>query len=184
MLLNFLSNAITFTPEGGSIDVELWQEDSPRGEGWVRTHFAVKDTGMGMSEEYQKHLFTAFEREDSHRVHRTQGSGLGLTITKYIVDAMDGTIEVDSAPGKGTRFHVCIDFERVPSGSDDLTLPPWSVLVVDDSKDIVQLGRRDPHAARRKAPYLHQRRDGCRDGFQGACGRRGLLCRDHRLQDA
>ena len=118
----------------------------------MRTHFAVKDTGMGMTEEYQKKLFTAFEREDSRRVHRTQGTGLGLTITKYIVDAMDGTIEVDSAPGKGTRFHVIIDFERVPSGSDELSLPPWSVLVVDDSKDmcssaaeiLMELGAR-PH---------------------------------------
>ncbi|MBR4747436.1 MAG: response regulator [Desulfovibrio sp.] len=152
VMLNFLSNAMKFTPSGGSIDVELWQEPSSRGEGWVRTHFAVKDTGMGMTEEYQKKLFTAFEREDSRRVHRTQGTGLGLTITKYIVDAMDGTIEVDSAPGKGTRFHVIVDFERVPSGSDELSLPPWSVLVVDDSKDmcssaaeiLMELGAR-PH---------------------------------------
>ncbi len=135
VLLNLVSNAMKFTPEGGSVDVELWQEPSARGEGWVQTHFAVKDTGMGMKEEYQKKLFTAFEREDSRRVHRTQGTGLGLAIVKCIVDAMEGTIEVQSEPGKGTSFHLRLDLERVHGSSDDLKLPPWNVLVVDDSSD-------------------------------------------------
>ncbi|MBO4684136.1 MAG: hypothetical protein J5600_02275, partial [Desulfovibrio sp.] len=136
VLLNFLSNAMKFTPEGGVVDIELWQEPSPRGSGWVRTHFAVKDTGIGMSEEFRQKLFTAFEREDSRRVHRTQGTGLGLAIVKYIVDAMEGTIEVETAPGKGTRFHVTVDLERVPVEEDEMRLPPWQVLVVDDSREL------------------------------------------------
>ncbi len=136
VLLNFLSNAMKFTPEGGSVDIELWQEPSSRGDGWVRTHFAVRDTGIGMSEEYQKKLFTAFEREDSRRVHRTQGTGLGMAISKYIVDAMGGSIEVESAQGKGTRFHVAVDLERAPETGSVMSLPPWNVLVVDDSTEL------------------------------------------------
>jgi len=136
VLLNFLSNAMKFTPEGGSVDIDLWQEPSPRGAAFVRTHFAVRDTGIGMSEEYKKKLFTAFEREDSRRVHRTQGTGLGLVIAKYIVDAMGGSIEVESAQGKGTRFHVAVDLERVDGAGKGMSLPPWNVLVVDDSAEL------------------------------------------------
>ena len=136
VLLNFLSNAMKFTPAGGSVDIELWQEPSPRGAAFVRSHFAVRDTGIGMSEEFKAKLFTAFEREDSRRVHRTQGTGLGLAIAKYIVDAMEGSIEVESAQGKGTRFHVTVDLERVDGAGNGMSLPPWSVLVVDDSAEL------------------------------------------------
>ncbi len=136
VLLNFLSNAMKFTPEGGSIRIDLWQEPSAKGDGYVTTHFAVKDTGMGMSEEFRKKLFTAFEREDSRRVHKTQGTGLGLTITKYIVDAMGGTIDVESEVGVGTKFHVTVDFEKVLEEEKDKKLPPWKILVVDDNADL------------------------------------------------
>jgi CheY-like chemotaxis protein len=102
----------------------------------VRTNFAVRDTGIGMSEEFKSKIFTAFEREDSRRVHRTQGTGLGMAISKYIVDAMEGTIEVESAPGKGTRFHVAVDLERAAEAGSDMYLPPWSILVVDDSAEL------------------------------------------------
>ena len=136
VLLNFLSNAIKFTPEGGSVDIELWQERSPRGAAFVRTHFAVRDTGIGMSEEFKSKIFTAFEREDSRRVHRTQGTGLGMAISKYIVDAMEGSIEVESAPGKGTRFHVAVDLERAAEAESGMSLPPWNILVVDDNAEL------------------------------------------------
>ena len=136
VLLNFLSNAMKFTPEGGSVDIELWQDPSPRGAAFVRTHFAVRDTGIGMSEEFKSKIFTAFEREDSRRVHRTQGTGLGLVIAKYIVDAMGGSIEVESAQGKGTRFHVAVDLERVVGAENGMSLPPWNILVVDDSAEL------------------------------------------------
>jgi signal transduction histidine kinase/CheY-like chemotaxis protein len=136
VLLNFLSNAMKYTPAGGSIELELWQEPSGKGPDWTDTHFVVRDTGMGMTEEFQKKLFMAFEREDSRRVQRIQGTGLGLAIAKHIVDAMEGTIEVQSAPGNGTSFHLRLDLERVHGSSDDLKLPPWTVLVVDDSRDL------------------------------------------------
>ena len=138
VLLNFLSNAMKFTPEGGSIYLGLEQEESPKGSDYVRTHLFVKDTGMGMSEEFRKKLFTAFEREDNRRVQKTQGTGLGLAITKYIVDAMGGTIYVDSEVGVGSVFHVVLDFERVRTAPSEMKLPAWRVLVVDDNAELCQ----------------------------------------------
>ena len=133
VLLNLLSNAMKFTPAGGSVDIELWQEALPDNDK-VRTHFIVKDTGMGMSDEFKAKLFTAFEREDSKRVHQIQGTGLGLTITKYIVDAMDGEIDVESAPGEGSRFQIIVDLEKAPAGDEEMVLPNWPILIVDDSE--------------------------------------------------
>lgn len=136
VLLNFLSNAMKFTPAGGSIEISLWQEPSEKGDGYVRTHFSVNDTGMGMTEEFKKKLFTAFEREDNQRVQKTQGTGLGMAITKFIVDAMGGTIDVESEAGVGSSFHVTIDLEKVPAGKDQMKLPDWRILVVDDNEDV------------------------------------------------
>nr|MCR5044944.1 response regulator [Treponema sp.] len=136
VLLNFLSNAMKFTPENGNISISLSQEESPKGGKFVRNHITVKDNGMGMSKEFQEKLFTAFEREDNLRVHKTQGTGLGMAITKYIVDAMQGSIDVESAPGEGSAFHVTLDLEKVLVIEDEMKLPSWRVLVVDDNKDL------------------------------------------------
>ena len=138
VLINLLSNALKFTPAGGRIDVIVSQEESPKGEDWVRTHFRVQDTGMGMSEEFQKHIFESFVREDSKRVHRTEGSGLGMAITKYIVDAMEGTISVRSEQNRGSEFHVTLDFERVTQPEEEMLLKTWDVLVVDDDEPLCQ----------------------------------------------
>ncbi len=112
ILLNLLSNALKFTPEGGHIKVYLFQEPSPEGENHVRTHFQVDDTGIGMSPEFLDKIFDSFERETSNQVHHTSGTGLGMSITKHIVDLMGGTIEVHSKQGQGSSFHVAIDFEK------------------------------------------------------------------------
>lgn len=137
VLLNFLSNAMKFTPEEGNISISLSQEESPKGQNFVRNHISVKDNGMGMTPEFQKKLFIAFEREDNLRVHKTQGTGLGMTITKYIVDAMGGKIEVKSAPGEGTTFHVIVDLEKVEISESQMQLPSdWHILVVDDNEDL------------------------------------------------
>ncbi|MCR5627013.1 MAG: response regulator [Lachnospiraceae bacterium] len=135
VLLNFLSNAVKFTPEGGNISISLYQEPSEK-EDHVKTHLIVADNGMGMTEEFQKKLFTAFEREDNRRVHKTQGTGLGMTITKHIVEAMGGSIEVKSTPGEGTSFHVILDLETVKGNVSDMHLPEWKILVVDDNEDL------------------------------------------------
>lgn len=136
VLLNLLSNAIKFTPDNGRIDVTLTQEDSPRGEEYVRTHFRVKDTGIGMTPEFQKRIFESFVREDNKRVHKTEGSGLGMAITKYIVDAMEGTIEVHSEINKGSEFHVILDLKRANEEDLHMSLPSWDILVVDDDEQL------------------------------------------------
>ena len=84
----------------------MYEEDSSLGEDYIRTHLVVKDNGIGMSEEYQKRIFESFSREDTARVQKTEGTGLGMAITKYIADAMGGTIRVQSELGKGSEFHV------------------------------------------------------------------------------
>ena len=138
ILLNFLSNAMKFTPPGGMIQIDLRQAESPRGDGWVRTFLSVSDTGIGMSEEFKEKLFQAFEREDSRRVQKTQGTGLGMAITSHIVDAMGGTIEVKSKQGEGSTFLVTVDLEKVPEDTALMKLPAWKVLVVDDNEDICE----------------------------------------------
>ena len=136
VLLNLLSNAMKFTPEGGDITVTVEQEDSPRGETYVRTHFWVKDTGIGMTKEFQQKIFESFVREDSARVRKTEGTGLGMAITRYIVDKAGGSIGLQSEPDKGTEFHVIFDFERGETGVEEMILPKWEVLVVDDDEEL------------------------------------------------
>ena len=138
VLINFLGNAVKFTPEGGTIRLSLCEELSPRGDAYVRIHLRVRDNGIGMSKEFQKKLFDSFSREDSTRVQKTEGSGLGMAITKYIIDAMAGTIEVKSEPGKGTEFHVTLDLERSTVPENDMRLPEWDMLIVDDDQQLYE----------------------------------------------
>lgn len=138
ILINIVSNAMKYTPAGGAIYVTLSQEDSPKGEGYVRNHIWVKDSGLGMTEEFQAKLFESFAREDNQRIKKIEGSGLGLAITKYIVDAMEGTIEVESEVNKGTTFHIALDFQKAQILEADMTLPPWNLLLVDDDIEICE----------------------------------------------
>ena len=108
VLMNILSNAVKYTPTGGHIRLEV--EELPRNEHYARYRFVVQDDGIGMSEEFQKHIFEPFERECTSTVSKVQGTGLGMAITKSIVDLMGGTISVESATGKGTRFEVVLEF--------------------------------------------------------------------------
>jgi len=138
VLLNLLSNAIKFTPEHGRIHLTLYEEPSQKGENFVCIHITVQDSGIGMTEEFQEHVFDAFVREDNARVHHTEGSGLGMAITKYIVDAMEGTISVKSVRGEGTEFHIALDLEKADVPEIDMTLPNWNMLVVDDDQMLCQ----------------------------------------------
>ena len=138
VLLNILGNALKFTPDGGLIQVSLYEEESPKGEGYVRTHIVVKDNGIGMTPEFKAKIFESFVREDSARVRRTEGSGLGMAITKYIVDTMGGTIEVESELGKGSEFHVTLDLERAETPEEEMILPEWNILVVDDDQQLCE----------------------------------------------
>ena len=136
VLINLLSNAVKFTPEGGVINVYLEQRDSSLGENYVRCVFRVKDSGIGMTPEFQKTIFDTFTRERNAKVDRTEGTGLGMAITKCIVDAMGGTIELQSEIGKGTEFRVTLDLEKAVTKEADMFLPPWRMLVVDNNEDL------------------------------------------------
>ena len=104
VLMNILSNAVKYTPTGGHIRLEV--EELPRNEHYARYRFVVQDDGIGMSADYQKTLFDPFTREERSGTNKVQGTGLGMAITKSIVDLMGGTIRVDSTPGRGSRFQV------------------------------------------------------------------------------
>lgn len=107
LLLNLLSNAMKFTRPGGIISVRILQKGSAL-DGWASYEFQVKDTGIGMSKEFQEHIFEPFERERTSTVSGIQGTGLGMAITKNIVDMMGGTISVASEEGKGSVFTVAL----------------------------------------------------------------------------
>ena len=134
VLLNLLSNATKYTPEGGSIQFSLSEEKSPKGENYVRIHINVKDNGIGMSPDFLKKIYESYSRADGTRIHKTEGAGLGMAITKYIVDAMEGTIDIQSEPDKGTEFLLTFDFEKSVAVEMDMVLPSWNMLVVDDDE--------------------------------------------------
>lgn len=146
ILLNILSNAIKFTPEGGQIHLSLFEETSPKGDDFIRVHITVKDTGIGMTKEFKDKIFESFSREDRTRVHKTEGTGLGMTITKYIVDAMGGTIDVWSEQGAGTEFRVTLDLEKAEIMEEDMLLPQWNMLVVDDDEQLCRSAAASLHS--------------------------------------
>ena len=123
VLLNLLSNAYKFTPAGGSVSVNLWQiMDDDKDHG--RYELRVKDSGIGMTKEFATKVFEAFEQERSSTVSGIQGSGLGMAITKSIVDMMGGTIDVETAPDQGTEFIVKLTFGIAPEQSEDKVKAP------------------------------------------------------------
>ena len=138
VLLNLLSNAVKYTQEGGSISFSLYEEVSPKGDNYIRVHIKVEDNGIGMDEEFQQKIFDSYSRADSKRVHKTEGAGLGMAITKYIVDAMEGTIQVESKLGQGTKFNLVLDLEKAEIEEMDMILPAWKMLVVDDDEMLCQ----------------------------------------------
>ena len=137
ILLNILSNAIKFTPTGGTISIRISQKNgAPKGRGCYE--FRIKDNGIGMSEEFQKHIFEAFSREESSTVSGIQGTGLGMSITKNIVDMMGGTIAIESEPGKGSEFIVDLCFALSGQRVEPKQLPQLEglrALVADDDTD-------------------------------------------------
>ena len=107
--LNVAGNAIKYTPEGGRVDFVL-KEIPPRKSGCATMVFTVKDTGIGMSPEFLDRLFEPFSRENNTTVSGIQGTGLGMSIVKNLVDLKEGSIAVASKPGEGTRFDITLDF--------------------------------------------------------------------------
>ncbi len=167
VLLNLLSNAIKFTPAGGTVALTIRQlPRAPRGYGSYEIR--VKDTGIGMSEEFTKHIFEPFERERNTTASGIQGTGLGMAITKNIIDTMGGTIELVSEQGKGTEFTIHLDFrlQSEPKTVEAVReLEGMRALVVDDSfstcdsvtKMLRQIGMRSEWVMHGKEAVLHAR---------------------------
>ena len=107
VLMNILSNAVKYTPTGGHIRLEV--DELTHTEHYAKYRFVVQDDGIGMSEDFQKTLFDPFTREEKSGINKVQGTGLGMAITRSIVDLMGGSISVESASGKGTRFEVVLE---------------------------------------------------------------------------
>ena len=167
VLLNLLSNAIKFTPAGGTVSVRLKQLTGKK-RGCGQYEIRVKDNGIGMSPEFAKRIFEPFERERTSTVSRTQGTGLGMAITKNIVDMMGGTIEIQTEQGKGTEFIVRVPLriqsERRPV-EKIAALEGVKALVVDDdfntcdsvTKMLIKVGMRSEWTLSGKEAVLRAR---------------------------
>ena len=167
VLLNLLSNAVKFTPAGGTVSVRLKQCPGTV-KGSALYEIRVKDNGIGMSQEFVQKIFSPFERERTSTVSRTQGTGLGMAITKNIVDMMGGTIAVQTEQGKGTEFIVRLPFRTQPEHhriEKIAELEGLKALVVDDdfntcdsvTKMLVKVGMRSEWTLSGKEAVLRAR---------------------------
>ena len=137
VLINILGNAVKFTPAGGSVRFDI--EEGTRLNKKATLRFVIRDTGIGMSREYLPHIFDAFSQEDPSSTNRYGSTGLGMPITKSIVELMNGHIEVESEKGRGSVFTVTVtlgesDHKRAAEGDDALIPHEMSVLVIDDDR--------------------------------------------------
>ena len=137
VLINILGNAVKFTPEGGTVTFVI--EEGPRFDGKAILKMIISDTGIGMSKEFLPHVFEAFSQEDSSTTSKYGSTGLGMPITKSIVELMNGNISVDSEKGKGTTFTVTVPLgesgkQDVEVEGGDLKHHNMSVLVIDDDQ--------------------------------------------------
>ncbi|MBQ3424536.1 MAG: response regulator [Clostridia bacterium] len=135
VLINILGNAVKFTPEGGSVTFDI--QEGPRFDGKATLKFVIRDTGIGMSPEFLPHIFDAFSQEDASSTNRYGSTGLGLSITRSIVEMMNGTIDVQSEKGVGTTFTVSVtlgESDRVNAEAEVGEISPhdMDVLVIDD----------------------------------------------------
>ncbi len=134
VLLNLLSNAVKYTGAGGIVTVRVTETPAAQ-EGYARYEFHIKDTGIGMSQEFITHIFEPFERERNSTISGIQGTGLGMAITKNIIDMMNGTITVKSEQGVGTEFTVTCAFRLYAGKKEPPVIPQLKncrALVVDD----------------------------------------------------
>ena len=135
ILINIIGNAVKFTPEGGKVELDI--ERKAQYDNKSTICFTIKDNGIGMSKEYLPHIFDTFSQEDSSNTSKYGSSGLGLAITKNIVEMMNGDIEVESEKGKGTTFYVTITLNDVEKAAEEKNIEEirpdqLTTLVVDD----------------------------------------------------
>lgn len=137
ILLNILGNCVKYNKIGGTLRLRLYQE-KPKKDGYATYHFICSDTGIGMSDEFQKHIFETFSRAETATVSGIQGSGLGMAITKRIVDMMQGSISLKSEVGVGSEFDVCLSFPLSKDKQSQTKVPALKdlrVLIADDDMD-------------------------------------------------
>lgn len=143
MLMNIVSNSIKFTNTGGSVNLYVEQKNDEILDGCVEFVFRVQDTGIGMTQQFiDEMLFQAFEREESQYVKRTEGSGIGMSITKSIADAMGATLQVESEVDKGSAFTIEVKFkvdqdgplEKEENGNVIIDAKGKNVLIVEDNE--------------------------------------------------
>ncbi len=134
IFINILSNAVKYTPEGGYVSMDISEEFIAGVSDKVRLIYVVQDTGIGMSKEFQEHMFDSFSRANPDKFGDVQGSGLGLTISKTMIDMLGGTISCESELGKGSKFTITLEIPIAEKIMDSLILPPMEVLLVDDDK--------------------------------------------------
>ena len=175
ILINILGNAVKFTPAGGS--VRFIVENTARFEGNSTLRFIISDTGIGMSKEYLPKLFESFSQEDSSSTNKYGSTGLGMSITKNLVEMMNGAIEVESEKGKGTTFTVNITLQgserrRFHSNADELQPRDMCVLVIDD----------DPVACEHAKLVMGQVGINCEAALSGAEGVKMVKLRHARRE--
>ena len=163
VMINILGNAVKFTPSGGTVTFVV--ESTARFNGKSTLRFIISDSGIGMSQEFLPKLFNAFSQEDSSRTNRSGSTGLGMAITKSIIELMNGTISVESEKNKGTTFTVAItliDCDHKNAQKEEIVIQPHelSVLVIDD----------DPIACEHAQLVLGQVGVNCEKALSGAEG--------------
>ena len=175
VLINILGNAVKFTPTGGSIRFIV--ENTARFEGNSTLRFIISDTGIGMSKEFLPKLFESFSQEDSSSTSKYGSTGLGMSITKNLVEMMNGSIEVESEKGKGTTFIVSVTLQgserrRFHSNADELQPRDMCVLVIDD----------DPVACEHAKLVMGQVGISCESALSGAEGVKMVKLRHARRE--
>ena len=141
VLLNILSNALKFTPAGGKISISAVERPGDTADTAIY-EFCIRDTGIGMAPEFLEHIFEPFERERTSTVSGIQGTGLGMSITKNLVELMNGRIAVESRLGQGSAFLCSFSFRLseapAPLSAPELSCPPqsadWRILLVEDNE--------------------------------------------------
>ncbi len=146
IIINIVSNAIKYTPPGKTVDLIAEEVPSPGGKNKYR--FIIRDTGIGIKEDYMPHIFESFTREERTTVNRIQGTGLGLAITAKIVEMMGGTISVKSKLGEGSEFTVELELEPLETdsqanadNSENIDLAGHRILLVEDNAINAEIAR-------------------------------------------
>lgn len=136
IFINLLTNAVKYTDPGGKVVLDLAEAPLPDDSRKVMLTYTVLDTGIGMSGEFMKNMYQTFTRAADSRIDKVKGSGLGLTITKQMVSLMNGAIECESEPGKGTKFTVTLPLQ-IGERTNDLMLAPLRLLLIDEDDEFL-----------------------------------------------